>query len=40
MLGRDFDVYNLKMGTAMAQWLRRCAKNRNVAGSIQDEIFH
>ena len=26
MLGRDFDVYNLKMGTAMAQWLRRCAK--------------
>ena len=30
-------------GTAVAQWLRRCATNRNVAGSIPDGvigIFH
>ena len=31
------------MGTAVAQWLRCCATNRNVAGSIPDGfigIFH
>ena len=30
-------------GTAVAQWLRRCATNRNIAGSIPDGvigIFH
>ena len=30
-------------GTAVAQWLRCCATNRKVAGSIPDgviEIFH
>jgi hypothetical protein len=33
----------LYMGTALAQWLRYCAANRKVAGSIPDgviEIFH
>ena len=33
----------LVMGTAMAQWLRRCATNRKVASSISDSvigIFH
>ena len=32
-----------KRGTAVAQWLRRCAKNRKVTGSIPDGvigIFH
>jgi len=32
-----------KVGTAVAQWLRYCATNRNVAGSIADDvtgIFH
>ena len=31
------------LGTAVAQWLRRCAKNREVTGSIPDGvigIFH
>ena len=31
------------MGTAVAQWLRSCAKNRKVAGSVPDGvivIFH
>jgi len=31
------------MGTAVAQWLRYCATNRKVAGSISDGvigIFH
>ena len=31
------------MGTAVAQWLRCCATNRKVAGSIPDDvigIFH
>ena len=35
--------YNLYLGTAMAQWLRRSATNRKVAGSIPDGvtgIFH
>ena len=33
----------INMGTAVAQWLRRCATNRKVAGSIPDGvlgIFH
>ena len=29
-----YTVHILKMGTAVAQWLRRCATNRKVAGSI------
>ena len=28
-----------KMGTAVAQWLRCCAANRKVAGSILDDVF-
>ena len=35
--------YNLVEGTAVAQWLRCCAANRKVAGSIPDGvsgIFH
>ena len=27
------------MGTAVAQWLRCCATNRNVAGSIPDSVI-
>jgi len=36
-------LYIEKTGTAVAQWLRRCATNRKVAGSIADGgigIFH
>ena len=38
-------IYRLSdhTGTAVAQWLRRCATNRKVAGSIPDGvigIFH
>jgi len=35
--------FTLKMGTAVAQWLRCCVTNRKVAGSIPagvTEIFH
>ena len=35
--------YNNNWGTAVAQWLRCCATNRKVAGSIPDGvigIFH
>jgi len=35
--------YNNTVGTAVAQWLRCCATNRNVADSIPDGvsgIFH
>ena len=35
--------YHITMGTAVAQWLRCCATNRKVAGSIPDGvvlIFH
>jgi hypothetical protein len=35
--------YHLLFGTAVAQWLRCCAKNRKVAGAIPDDvigIFH
>jgi len=39
------NIYNkfVKGGTAVAQWLRCCATNRKVAGSIPDGvigIFH
>ena len=27
------------MGTAVAQWLRRCARNRKVAGSTPDGVI-
>ena len=35
--------YTLRIETAVAQWSRRCATNRKVAGSIPDGvigIFH
>ena len=38
-----FHGNNGTLGTAVAQWLRRCATNRNVAGLIPDGvigIFH
>ena len=42
--GRNFiDVLKQSRGTAVAQWLRCCATNRKVAGSIPDGvigIFH
>jgi hypothetical protein len=37
------NTYIQSVGTAVAQWLRYCATNRNVAGSIPDGvtgIFH
>ena len=37
------DDTSIATGTAVAQWLRRCATNRKVAGSIPDGvigIFH
>ena len=40
---RDYQSFYLIDGTAVAQWLRRCATNRKVAGSIPDGvigIFH
>jgi len=36
-------IYIYILVTALAQWLRRCATNQKVAGSIPDgliEIFH
>jgi hypothetical protein len=36
-------MYPMQRGTAVAQWLRYCATNRKVAGSIPDGvigIFH
>ena len=36
-------MYILVLGTAVAQWLRCCVRNRKVAGSITDGvigIFH
>jgi len=27
-------MYNIQLGTAVAQWLRHCATNRKVTGSI------
>jgi len=46
--GRDREtigdgIYNIyfpaNWGTAVAQWLRRCATNRKVAGSIPDGVI-
>jgi len=37
-----FYIYShssLEMGTVVAQWLRRCATNRKVAGSIPDGVI-
>ena len=31
-------IYNKKTGTKLAQWLRYCATNRKVAGSIPASI--
>jgi hypothetical protein len=33
-------VYVYSGGTQWRSWLRHCATNRNVAGSIPDGIFH
>ena len=32
-------TYPHYLGTAVAQWLRRCATNRKVAGSIPDGVI-
>jgi hypothetical protein len=40
---RELRELHKDMGTAVAQWLRYCATNRKVAGSIPDGvigIFH
>jgi len=40
---RKYSWYSCILGTAVAQWLRCCATNRKVAGSIQAGvigIFH
>ena len=37
------NICAVRRGTAVAQWLKRCATNRKVAGSIPDGvigIFH
>ena len=31
-------TYIVRLGTAVAQWLRRCATDRKVAGSIPDVV--
>jgi hypothetical protein len=31
--------FTINMGTAVAQWLRSCATNRKVAGSIPDGVI-
>jgi hypothetical protein len=36
--GTDLPLYIMK-GTAVAQWLRYCAKNQKVAGSIPDGVM-
>ena len=41
--GLKMGFYIIKVGTAVTQWLRRCAKNPKVVGSIPDRairIFH
>ena len=43
LTGTDNKMLHTGMGTAVAQWLRCCATNRKVAGSIPDGvigIFH
>jgi hypothetical protein len=32
-------LYSFNVGTAVAQWLRYCATNRKVAGSIPDRVI-
>ena len=39
LCGRNFVIYIIKMGTAVAQWLRCCATNQKVAGSIPDGVI-
>jgi hypothetical protein len=39
MLEQYAEVYVIPRGTAVAQWLRCCATNRKVAGSIPDGII-
>ena len=34
-----FTESNMEVGTAVAQWLRCCATNRNVTGSIPDGVI-
>jgi len=34
----NYNIYLQFGGTAVAQWLRRCATNRKVAGSIPDGV--
>ena len=34
-----FDMFFMHLGTAVAQWLRRYATNREVAGSIPDGVI-
>jgi len=39
----NYKLYYQQLGTAVAQWIRYCATNRKVAGSIPDGvigIFH
>ena len=37
---QNYDYYLILMGTAVAEWLRYCATNRKVAGSIPAEILY
>ena len=34
-----FIILCMVVGTAVAQWLRCCATNRKIAGSIKDGVF-
>jgi len=34
-----YDNTSLQQGTTVAQWLRRCATNRKVTGSIPDGVI-
>ena len=43
IMSKNFATFYFREKTAAAQWLRRCATNRKVAGSIPDGvigIFH
>jgi len=35
----EYQSVSLCQGTAVAQWLRRCATNRKVTGSIPDGVI-
>jgi hypothetical protein len=37
--GINFNECLFYLGTAVAQWLRCCAKNQKVAGSIPDNVM-